>query len=326
MSEEAESTKVTLSKPSIFEIVAHQAVAAVFKPACQYVIRVLAQKYPEKFANILKYADEIYMLCDLLLQKHYLSCYNASLSENFYYLKRVDMANGLADRLGNKLQYLSLIALVLWPYVKSKVDQAFERLRDRIVREESNDDSRRSRLTVAFLKIYPYIHFTIQSISGIYQLGYTLKLLNYHTLVFHILKMQLVRASSEDLLGFHTDIFGGSKSFWQMCLSMPGYLLDKAIKFVTVIMPAVIFFLQFVEWWYSTEHKMTSSVMSLPIPPPPQMPKVSIRCLHLVNNWEITWQTQVGNGEGGGNLGAPKSNFAPGPQISLDGPGLLPIV
>jgi peroxin-12 len=275
MSEEAKSSEVTLSKPSVFEIVAHQAVAAVFRPACQYVIRVLAQKYPEKFANILQYADEMYMLCDLVLQRHYLSCYNSSLSENFYYLKRVDVANGRGDILSNKLQYLSLIALVIWPYIKSKVDQAFEKLRDRIIREENNDSSGRSKLTIAFLKIYPYIHFTIQSVSAIYQLGYTLKLLNYHTPVFHLLRMQLVRASSEDLLGFHTNIFGGSKSFWQKCLSMPGFLLDKVIKFVTIIIPAVIFFLQFVEWWYSTEHEMTSSVMNLPIPPPPKIPKVS---------------------------------------------------
>ena len=275
MSEDAKSTEITLSKPSIFEIVAHQAVAAVFRPACQYVIRVLAQKYPENFAVILKYADEIYLLCDLVLQRHYLSCYNASLSENFYYLKRVNVVNGLANRLSNKFQYLSLIALVLWPYIKLKVDQTFERLRDRIIREENDDSSRRSRLTLALLKIYPYIHFTIQSISAVYQLGYTLKLLNYHSPVFHLLKMQLVRASSDDLLGFHKDVFGGSKSFWQLCLSMPSFLLDKIIKFVTVIMPAIIFFLQFVEWWYSTDHEMTSSVMNLPIPPPPKMPKVS---------------------------------------------------
>ena len=281
MSEEASSsTNVTLSKPSIFEIVAHQAVASVFKPACQYVIRILAQKYPEKLAHILKYSDEIYLLCDLVLQRHYLSCYNASLSENFYFLKRVDVANGGGERLNGKLQYLSLIALVVWPYIKSKVDQAFEKLRDRIIREEGDESSRHSKLSVVFLTVYPYVHFTIQSISAIYQMGYTLKLLNYHTPIFHALQVQLVRANSEDLLGFHTDLFSGSKSFWQRFLSMPGFLLDKMIKFVTVIMPAVIFFLQFVEWWYSTDHEITSSVVNLPIPPPPEMPKVTSSLLH----------------------------------------------
>ncbi|XP_028393338.1 peroxisome assembly protein 12-like [Dendronephthya gigantea] len=276
MSEEASSsTKVTFSKPSIFEIVAHQAVASVFKPACQYVIRILAQKYPEKLAHILKYSDEIYMVCDLVLQRHYLSCYNASLSENFYYLKRINVANGVGERLGKKLQYLSLIALVLWPYMKCKVDQAFEKLRDKIIREEDDGQSSRNKLFLLFLTLYPLVHFTIQSISAIYQMGYTLKLLNYHTPVFHALQMQLVRASSEDLLGFHTDLFTGSKSLWQRFLSIPGFLLDKMIKFVTVIMPAVIFFLQFVEWWYSTDHEITSSVVNLPIPPPPEMPKIS---------------------------------------------------
>jgi peroxin-12 len=282
MAEEVKSTEVTLSKPSIFEIVAHQAVAAVFRPACQYAIGVLAQKYPENFANILKHSDEIYMLCDLVLQRHYLSYYNASLSENFYYLKRVSLANGQPEKLSSKLQYLSIIAHVLGPYIKLKVDQAFERLRDRIIREGNDESPRKSRLTTAFLKIYPYIHFTIQGISAVYQLGYTLKLLNYHTPVFHLFRMQLVRASSEDLLGFYTDVFDESTSFWQKCLSMPGFLLDKVIKFVTVIMPAIIFFLQFVEWWYSTDHEMTSSAMNLPIPPPPKMPKVSVAYLYMV--------------------------------------------
>ena len=291
MSEETKKTEVTLSKPSVFEIVAHEAVAAVFRPACQYVIKVLAQKYPGKFAYISQYGDEIYFLCDLILQRHYLSYYNASLSENFYYLKRVDVANGRGERLSNNLQYISLIALVLWPYIKLKVDQTFERLRDRIIRQEE-DCSRPSRITLLFLKIYPYIHFTLQSVSAVFQLGYTLKLLNFHSLVFHVLKIQLVRASSEDLLGFHTDLFEGSKSFWWTLLSMPGYVLDKLIKFVTLVMPAVIFFLQFVEWWYSTEHEMTSSVMNLPIPPPPQMPKVSewitrkCHCtMHVITWW-----------------------------------------
>lgn len=273
MSEEGKSIE-TPSKPSIFEIVAHQSVAAVFRPACQYVIKVLAQKYPEKFTNILSYADEIYLLCDLVLQRHYLNCYNASLSENFYYLKRVDVSNNGADRLGKKLQYFSLVALVLWPYVKTKVDRLFESQRDTIIRDGIQDSSAQSKLSMAFLTIYPYIHFTLQSVSAIYQLGYTLNLLNHQSPVFHVLKMQLVRANSDDLLGFHLSRFATSKSFWQRCVSFPGYVLEKAIKFVTTVMPAVIFFLQFVEWWYSTDHEMTSSVMNLPIPPPPQMPKV----------------------------------------------------
>ena len=274
MSKETKNIEVTLSKPSIFEIVAHEAVAAVFRPACQYVVKILAQKYSGKFAYILKYGDEIYFLCDLILQRHYLSCYNASLSENFYYLKRVNVANGQGERLSAKLQHISLIALVLWPYIKLKVDQTFERLRDRVIRQE-DEHLRQSRMTSLFLKIYPYVHFTLQSVSAVFQMGYTLKLLNFHSPVFHMLKMQLVRAGSEDLLGFHDDVFQRSRSFWQTCFSIPGFVLDKIIKFVTVVMPAVVFFLQFVEWWYSTEHEMTSSVMNLPIPPPPQMPKVS---------------------------------------------------
>ena len=284
MSEDANTDEETLSRPSIFEVAAHRAVAGVFQPAFQYVMKVLAQKYPEKFANVWKYADEIYLLCDMVLQRHYLSCYNASISENFYYLKRVNVTNGRAVRLSNKLQYISLTALVLWPYIKSKVDQLFEKLRERVIREENEDNS---RLTLIFLKIYPYIHFTLQSVSGIYQLAYTLKLLNFHSPIFHLLKMQLVRASSEDLLGFHSHIFSSSKSFWQKCLSLPAVMLDKVIKFVTVMMPGVIFFLQFVEWWYSTDHEITSSAMNLPIPPPPKMPKVCAGYLSATHCWQL---------------------------------------
>ena len=266
---------VPQSKPSVFEIVAHESVAAVFRPAFYYVIRILVRKYPEKLGILLKYADEIYMLCDLILQRHYLSHYNASLSENFYYLKRVDVSVAGGRPLNTTLLNLSLLALVFLPYVKAKLDKIFENLRDRTLRQENEGSFEPGKLLKAFLKIYPYIHFALESPFAFYKFSYTLNLLNYHSPVFHVLKIQLVAgSSSENVLGMSLNTYPNSGCFFEKMVSLPSFVIDKIVKFITGIMPAMIFSLQFIEWWYSTEHEMTNSVSKLPIPPPPQPPKV----------------------------------------------------
>lgn len=273
--EDDDFASIPVSKPSIFEIVAHEAVAAVFRPAFHYVFKILAQKYPEKLSFALKCADEIYMLCDLVIQRHYLSYYNASLSENFYYLKRVDMLSGKARPLSTKsLQNLSLITQVVLPYIKAKMDKTFENIRDRVIRQEDSGSTEKAKLTRVFLKIYPFVHFALEGALAFYKLGYVLNLLEYHSPLFHALRIQLVRASSEDLLGVQPNVFPSSGSFLQKMVSLPGFLMDTIIKSIAFIMPAVIFSLQFVEWWYSTEHEITSSATRLPIPPPPEPPKV----------------------------------------------------
>ena len=60
--EDDDFASIPVSKPSIFEVVAHEAVAAVFRPAFHYVVRILAQKYPDKLGFSLKCADDIYAL------------------------------------------------------------------------------------------------------------------------------------------------------------------------------------------------------------------------------------------------------------------------
>ena len=273
--EDDDFASIPVSKPSIFDVVAHEAVAAVFRPAFHYVVRILAQKYPDKLGFSLKCADEIYMLCDLVLQRHYLSYYNASLSENFYYLKRVDLLSGKARPLSTKsLQNFCLITLVVLPYIKAKMDKVFENIRDRTIRQEDSGSTEQGKLTRLFLKIYPFVHFALESTSAFYKLGYLLNLLEFHSPLFHALKIQLVRASSEDLLGVQPNGFPSSGSLLQKMVSLPSFLMDKIVKSIAFIMPAVIFSLQFVEWWYSTEHEITSSATRLPIPPPPEPPKV----------------------------------------------------
>ena len=42
-------------------------------------------------------------------------------------------------------------------------------------------------------------------------------------------------------------------------------------------LPVVVFFLKFIDWWYSSENKgAVQSVIQLPVPSPPPQPKVII--------------------------------------------------
>ena len=95
------------------------------------------------------FTDEIYLILDLLLQRHYLRSRGSTFSESFYGLQRNEV-----------VMWRSLTLEVALPYLKAKAEKAFERARDG-QQQQGQGQTKPSGIdwkwwTVA---LYPWIHF-----------------------------------------------------------------------------------------------------------------------------------------------------------------------
>lgn len=85
-----------------------------------------ANHYPETFGLSFRWATEIQLLFDCLLQNYYLRNHGASFAENFYGLERVTKDD---CNLNSKGKIRSLISLTVLPYALSKLDNYFSERR-----------------------------------------------------------------------------------------------------------------------------------------------------------------------------------------------------
>uniref|UniRef100_T1JC72 Peroxisome assembly protein 12 n=1 Tax=Strigamia maritima TaxID=126957 RepID=T1JC72_STRMM len=63
-----------LNSPSIFEVLAQENLHTALRPAFEYLLKILVNKYPQHTAY-LKYYSEIYLAFDLIIQNHFLKYY-----------------------------------------------------------------------------------------------------------------------------------------------------------------------------------------------------------------------------------------------------------
>ncbi|CAI4210598.1 unnamed protein product [Parascedosporium putredinis] len=109
-------------------------------PTLRYCLAVAAQRYPRYFLRACNSFDELYALCMLVVERHYLRSRGGSFTENFYGLKRekalsteIPRANIAAPEIVKDALKLStadvwrnLAVMVGVPYLKRKLDEAYE--------------------------------------------------------------------------------------------------------------------------------------------------------------------------------------------------------
>ncbi|KAL3183802.1 hypothetical protein MRX96_033873 [Rhipicephalus microplus] len=112
-------------KPSIFEVLAQENLARALRNALRHLISYFADlrsgKRPRR-SWLKEHRDELVTLADLSVQFYHLARYASSFSEHFYGLRRV--ASGTSDGAALKRSHIlrSLAALVLLPYVRTKLE------------------------------------------------------------------------------------------------------------------------------------------------------------------------------------------------------------
>ncbi|KAI1611724.1 Pex12 amino terminal region-domain-containing protein [Exophiala viscosa] len=130
-------------KPSLFELLSEQQLAALLPPTLRYLLAVATHRYPRYLLRILNNYDEVYALLNLTVERYYLRTFGGSFTENFYGLKRekVLSINGgeikrtqlaVPDEVRERLKlggadiWRNLAVLVGIPYLKRKLDESYD--------------------------------------------------------------------------------------------------------------------------------------------------------------------------------------------------------
>ena len=276
----------TNANPTIFEIIAEESMASALRPAVGYALNVLATSNPDKWGWVWRVGDEIYLCLDYLVQNHYLKNYGGSISENFYGLKRVNrvMIGNKDGGLSRFQRHLSLIMLVTVPYAKLKLDKLFEKAREEhLSGNQASCHARKrsyfSQLKRTFFYVYPFFHFTWETIFLCYHLMYIFKFSEVHSPLLHVIGISLQRLTRQDILAqdmqnSYNNLLKGNTLLEKMS-SIPSSFGHVLVSTLANGLPVIVFFLKFIEWWYSSDNKKAvQSVTQLPIPVPPPQPKV----------------------------------------------------
>ncbi|NXG31091.1 PEX12 protein, partial [Dromaius novaehollandiae] len=266
-------------RPSIFEAVAQDSLMAAVKPALQQLAKVLAESNPARYGFLWRWLDEIYILLDLLLQQQYLARCSASFSENFYGLKRVAIGDGKQQALASaglpkQQHWKSLLLLVLVPYLKGKLEKLVSSLREEDEYSIHPPSSSWKRFYRAFLAAYPFVNMAWEGWFLIQQLCYILGKAQHHSPMLRLAGVRLVRLTADDIQALEKKFAAAAPSQAHSIKTQVQSAMKKALDGIAFSLSTGlsvgVFFLQFLDWWYSSENQETiKSLTALPTPPPP---------------------------------------------------------
>ncbi|XP_076867256.1 peroxisome assembly protein 12 [Brachyhypopomus gauderio] len=270
------TTAAAEDRPSIFEVLAQDSLMSAVKPALQHAIKTLAESNPARYGILWRNFDEIYVVLDLLLQHHFLSRTSASFSENFYGLKRVgpDSARPAHRGLPRKQHLRSLLLLALLPYLRAKLEKVFARQRDEDDFSIRLPQSLAQKMYRAFLAAYPYACMAWEGWTFCHQLLYIFGKTRTHSPLLWLAGVKLSYLTAHDIRSLDLKPSGPALSPSQSVGEKVRQALSTVVGGVAVSLSTGlslgVFFLQFLEWWYSADNQSTiKSLTSLPTPPPP---------------------------------------------------------
>ncbi|XP_036004432.1 peroxisome assembly protein 12 [Fundulus heteroclitus] len=269
-------------QPSIFEVLAQESLMDAVRPALRHAVKVLAESNPSRFGVLWRHFNELYLLLDVVLQNHFLSRCGASFSENFYGLKRVCVGRGLPEGRGlpaglglrRGSRWRSLLLLCLVPYLRAKLEATLARQREEEDFSIRLAQSRNQRLYRAAVAAYPYVSSAWRAWTFCQQLLYVFGVSRTHGPLLWLADVRLARLNAQDLREMEQKPSGTQPPPDGRLVQRAWWLMSQATRGVALSLSSSlsvgVFFLQFLEWWYSSENQSTvKAVTSLPAPPPP---------------------------------------------------------
>ncbi|EZA55936.1 Peroxisome assembly protein [Ooceraea biroi] len=236
----AHLTGTTYIRPSIFEIIAQESLASTLEPAFKKILSFLVSFNPERYGSLLRWADEGYLIFNLILQRHYLRKYSASFSETFYGLKRVAVVDSkLTGSLSRKQQLLSLILVGRRKFFHKCVIKGHTAF----------------FAAYEFLALYNYILYISEKSK-------------YPSLLLRSLSVTLTYADPHSALSVSELL---RKIKYNSFTIGDGW--DIFQRIITGAFELGAFFLQFLSWW--NQENYDTNIMSLPAPPPPKVSSVA---------------------------------------------------
>ncbi|KAH9062010.1 cyclin-dependent protein kinase inhibitor [Lactarius vividus] len=288
-------------KPSLFELVAQEQLRDLLQPALKYVLSVFAQRHPRYLLRIVNKHEEFYALIMLYVERHYLRKYNASFSENFYGLKRrrkplIETERARAavggvpveEKLRDREVWRSLVVLIGLPYLRAKAQDYYEDLGggsdllDDGARQVQalTEEGFRGRLRRLYKWTYPRINLAFEGWLMAYNVAYAFERTPFYRPWLSWVGVDLRRLGIEDLraaAAMGDKVKPQEKNgrltsvLRRLLLTSPRLLLDS----LKLLLPTAIFFIKFLEWWYSPSSParvLSTSPLGPAIPPPRLLP------------------------------------------------------
>ncbi|PKA65116.1 Peroxisome biogenesis protein 12 [Apostasia shenzhenica] len=301
------------TRPTFFEMAAAQQLPASLRAALSYSFGVIVSTCPSCSS----------FLPDLCFHrgsglKETVPPQDASFSESLYGLRRrsikASASRSTSDvesnsklhisSLRKRQKVLSVVFLVVLPYLKSKLHSIYNKEREARLQESlwGNNDARlddpylfdqgdtpQTRFEVSTLeasnltRIKKKIMATI-GLSFSYQLLYLLDATRFYAPGLHALGIHVCRATGQELMDSSSKISrirSGElerlrgplwlKTVQRLLLSCVYTTLDYAQTGLI----AAVFFFKMMEWWYQSAEERMSAPTVYPPPPPPPPPKVA---------------------------------------------------
>ncbi|KAK2578931.1 hypothetical protein KPH14_011137 [Odynerus spinipes] len=267
----AHLTGTTCTKPSIFEIIAQESLAYTLEPAFKRILSFIISFNPERYGHLLEWSDEGYLIFNTFLQRHYLSKYSASFSETFYGLKRVALVNGkLDEQLSKKQKYLSLIFLVLIPYLREKLSKLSYRYKLQEIDGYISQSKWERLLRKCVIKGHVTYCTLYESITLCNYILYVSGKTMHATPLLRLLGTILTYSDTRTIVPI-TELLYKAKS--------NSFTINDGFDILQTTVARSLeigaFFLQFLSWW--NQENYFSDIMSLPAPPAPKVPESARR-------------------------------------------------
>ncbi|KAK0643439.1 Pex12 amino terminal region-domain-containing protein [Cercophora newfieldiana] len=285
-------------KPSIFELLSEQQLAALLPPTLRYLLTVATHRYPRHLLRALNSFDELYALAALLVERHYLRTRAGTFTEHFYGLKREKAlvaelpraARATPDALNDALRLSSadvwrnLAVAVLLPYLKRKLDESHEVDAPRALLGAAYNQplARGAPLRERFFyyyrwflrNVYPSVNAAYYFSLLAFQLAYLFDRTKYHNPFLWMIGTRVRRMNSADYHAIEAALEKAAAKG-----ARPGSSSALASRAVgarllgglSLVLPTSIFALKFLEWWYASDFAKQLSrkaAESLGLPPP----------------------------------------------------------
>eukprot|EP00052_Salpingoeca_macrocollata_P010912 m.84290 g.84290 ORF g.84290 m.84290 type:complete len:314 (+) comp17781_c0_seq2:50-991(+) len=233
------------SLPSFFELLGQRSMTSVLRPALDHAVKVMAKHQPVYFHRLLPHSEELYTLVLLGLESYSLFQKGASFGEDFYGLHRQSL-DARQRTLTRRHKLLSLLLLVIAPYIDSCCQ-----------RFAAQAHTRWKRLQRVLKLTLPYVRATWKGAEVAHYVMYLFDLTDVFSPALRLAGVRLVRRSP---------------AMTADASSQKSSVLSRAFSFFGgVLLPSVVFFLSFLEWYYSSESGRQDQ--ALPVPPAPCAPE-----------------------------------------------------
>jgi peroxin-12 len=282
-------------RPSLFDLLYEQSLADLLPPTLRYLLTVATQRHPRYLLRALNSFDELHALVMLLVERHYLRTRAASFTEHFYGLKReralpFPVPRAAVAAPGPVRDALALSSADVWKNLAVLVGVPYLR---RKLRDHHDADAPRALMGTAYTQmppnptarqrllhyyrwflrnVYPSVHAAYAFAVLAWNLAYLFDGTQFHHPLLWLVGTRIRRVGAED----HRAVEALSrprpgKPPGPQSLFSPRNWGAKALGSLSLLLPASIFALKFLEWWHASDFAKQLSrraAEGLDLPPP----------------------------------------------------------